>query len=175
MLDPPNKEPRRSLVVLIPTDYAISSERLSDGLARVGADATVVVACAGQPATLAAIHAQLRDAEFLLAPRGTSTSELRMHALAQASGDILVFVGAERAPEGTRESPGRIASPGAVPKVSIIVPVSDGGEFIEGAMSAILASDLPPDSFELIVVDDASDDESLSVAARYADTIVRLG
>jgi GT2 family glycosyltransferase len=174
MLDPPRKEPRRSLIVLIPTDYAISSERIAEGLSRVGPDPNVIVACAGQPATLASIHAQLRDAEFLLAPRGTTIAELRMHAFAQASGDILVFVGAERAPAGVPKSAERIASEGSSPSLSIIVPVSDGGEFIDGALSSILESDLAPDAFELIVVDDASDDESSSVAARYADVLIRL-
>jgi GT2 family glycosyltransferase len=174
MLDSPSKEPKRSLIVLIPTDYAISSERIAEGLSRVGPDPSVIVACAGQPATLATIHSQLRDAEFLLAPRGTTTAELRMHALAQATGDILVFVGAERAPADEPPSAERVASPGSSPALSIIVPVSDGAEFIDGALSAIMSSDLPPDSYEIIVVDDASDDDSPTIAGRYADVMVRL-
>lgn len=175
MLEPPHKEPRRSLIVLIPTDFSISSERIAEGLSRAGPDANIIVACAGQPATLAAIHAQLRDAEFLLAPRGTSTTELRMHALAQASGDILYFIGAERANDESVATRERTASPGSAPALSIVVPVCDGSEFLDGSLSAILASDLDDDDYELIIVDDASEDDSLAIAARHADTIIRLG
>jgi hypothetical protein len=39
---------------------------------------------------------------------------------------------------------------------------------------AIRGGDLPASSYELIVVDDASGDGSVSIAARYADTVVKL-
>jgi glycosyltransferase involved in cell wall biosynthesis len=42
------------------------------------------------------------------------------------------------------------------------------------SLSALLRSDLPRDQWELIVVDDASHDDTAMVAARYADTVVRL-
>jgi GT2 family glycosyltransferase len=42
------------------------------------------------------------------------------------------------------------------------------------SLSALLRSDLPRDEWELIVVDDASTDDTALVAARYADTVVRL-
>jgi len=42
------------------------------------------------------------------------------------------------------------------------------------SLSALLRSDLPRDQWELIVVDDASTDDTAVVAAQYADTVVRL-
>jgi Glycosyl transferase family 2 len=58
--------------------------------------------------------------------------------------------------------------------LSVIVPVRDGTATLASALTAILASELPRDDYELIVVDDASSDGSPEVAARYADTVVRL-
>ncbi|HMI48377.1 MAG TPA: glycosyltransferase family 2 protein [Gemmatimonadaceae bacterium] len=58
--------------------------------------------------------------------------------------------------------------------LSVIVPVREGNATLARALNAILASELPRDSYELIVVDDASSDSSPELAARYADTVVRL-
>ncbi len=58
--------------------------------------------------------------------------------------------------------------------LSVIVPVCDGSATLARALSAILASELPRDDYELIVVDDASSDASAELASRYADTVVRL-
>ena len=58
--------------------------------------------------------------------------------------------------------------------VSVVVPVRDDARSLALALDALDASDLPRDQWELIVVDDASDDDSVTVAARHADTVVRL-
>jgi len=58
--------------------------------------------------------------------------------------------------------------------LSVIVPVHDGSATLLRALTAILASELPRDEYELIVVDDASSDGSSELAARCADTVVRL-
>lgn len=60
------------------------------------------------------------------------------------------------------------------PQLSVVVPVSDNVETLCRALVAILASQLPRESYELIVVDDASSDGSPQMAARYADTVIRL-
>ena len=60
------------------------------------------------------------------------------------------------------------------PALSVIVPVRDGAGFLARSLPALLASDLPRESWELIVVDDGSADESPDVAERYADRVVRL-
>jgi glycosyltransferase involved in cell wall biosynthesis len=58
--------------------------------------------------------------------------------------------------------------------LSVVVAVRDGTATLTRVLTAILASEIPRDDYELIVVDDASSDWSPEVAARYADTVVRL-
>lgn len=62
----------------------------------------------------------------------------------------------------------------ARPYLSVIVPTHDSAHTLSVALDALTQSDLPRESWELIVVDDASTDDSALIAARYADTVVRL-
>ncbi len=64
-----------------------------------------------------------------------------------------------------------MASPLAL---SVIVPARNSSATLARALTAILASELPRNAYELIVVDDSSSDVSPELAARYADTVVRL-
>ena len=60
------------------------------------------------------------------------------------------------------------------PFLSVIVPAHNGGGVLPRALAALAQSDLPRECWELIVVDDASNDDTPMIAARYADTVVRL-
>jgi GT2 family glycosyltransferase len=60
------------------------------------------------------------------------------------------------------------------PLISVIVPVYNGADVLSRSLAAVVASDLPRDAWELIVVDDASTDDSAIIAGRHADTVVRL-
>ena len=60
------------------------------------------------------------------------------------------------------------------PLISVVVPVHNGAGVLPRSLGAIIDSDLSRDSWELIVVDDSSSDESALVASRYADTVVKL-
>lgn len=60
------------------------------------------------------------------------------------------------------------------PALSVVVPVRDGAAFLPLSLNALRASNLPRDRWELIVVDDSSQDRSAEVAAPYADRLVRL-
>lgn len=58
--------------------------------------------------------------------------------------------------------------------LSIVVYSRNSASTLRTALAAIRAGELPRDRYELIVVDDASADTSATVAARYADTVIRL-
>lgn len=58
--------------------------------------------------------------------------------------------------------------------ISVIVSTCNSGGTLREVLAAVRASDLPPTSYEIIVVDDASADGSVAIAARYADTVMRL-
>jgi hypothetical protein len=84
------RTPRHSLIVVLPENHVVSPDRLTESLrARVDQDVDVLVACAGQPTNLSALQRSVGDAQFLLAPAGTSTEDLRELAIRQAPGDIV--------------------------------------------------------------------------------------
>jgi glycosyltransferase involved in cell wall biosynthesis len=56
--------------------------------------------------------------------------------------------------------------------VSVIVPVHNGQDHLARTLAAIKSSDYP--SFELVVVDDASADSSVSIARGFADQLIEL-
>lgn len=58
--------------------------------------------------------------------------------------------------------------------LSVVVPVRDSESTLDEVLTAIRASELPRDEYEIIVVDDLSSDASVAIAARYADAVVRL-
>ena len=60
------------------------------------------------------------------------------------------------------------------PYLSVIVPAYQGQKVLPLSLAALHKSTLPRESWELIVVDDASLDETAMIAAEYADTVVRL-
>lgn len=61
-----------------------------------------------------------------------------------------------------------------VPLLSVIVPVHRGGAMLAECLRALAASDLPRELWELIIVDDASTDDTMLIASAYADCVVRL-
>lgn len=86
----PRRTPRHSLIVVLPENHVVSPDRLTESLrARVDQDVDVLVACAGQPTNLSALQRSVGEAQFLLAPAGTSTEDLRELAIRQAPGDIV--------------------------------------------------------------------------------------
>ena len=60
------------------------------------------------------------------------------------------------------------------PYLSVVVPVHRGERVLRQSLPALCASDLPRAEWELIVVDDASGDDTPDIAAEYADVVIRL-
>ena len=61
-----------------------------------------------------------------------------------------------------------MSTPAASPRVSIVVPVRNGGRLLERCLRSVLAQDYPRDRLEILVVDNGSTDGSV-------DTITGLG
>ena len=94
------RTPRVSLIVVLPENHVVSPDRLAEGLRAHGdQQVDVVVACAGKPTNLAAAQRSVGDAQFLLAPAGTTAEELRELAMRQVPGDIVTLLSGALVPE----------------------------------------------------------------------------
>ncbi len=60
------------------------------------------------------------------------------------------------------------------PFLSVVMPVLNGEKVLRESLPALLASDLPRSLYEIILVDDGSNDQTTSVAAEYADVVICL-
>jgi hypothetical protein len=88
------RTPRRSLIVVLPENHIVSPDLVSNRLAAEGDNEVVdvILACAGQPHSIAALQRRVRDLQVLLAPAGTSPEDLRELAMSQAPGDIVTLL-----------------------------------------------------------------------------------
>jgi hypothetical protein len=91
--DFPRRTPRVSVIVVLPENHVVCPDRLAEGLrAHQNTEVAVVVACAGQPTNLSALQRSVGHAQFVLAPAGTSTEDLREMAMRQVPGDIVTLI-----------------------------------------------------------------------------------
>lgn len=89
----PRRTPRVSVVVVLPENHVVTPDGLLNGLRSCrDQQVDVLVACAGQPTNLGALQRCVRDAQFLLAPAGTSQEDLREMAMDRAQGDIVTLL-----------------------------------------------------------------------------------
>ena len=58
--------------------------------------------------------------------------------------------------------------------ISIIVPAFNAAPFIERCIMSLLDQDLPPESYEIIVTDDASSDDTAAILDRMSSTASNL-
>jgi len=72
-------------------------------------------------------------------------------------------------------TPTTIAPRDAPVRVSVVMPLYNAEDYVEAAVRSVLASDL--EAFELLVMDDGSQDRSADIVAAIADpriVLVRL-
>jgi len=58
---------------------------------------------------------------------------------------------------------------------SVIVPVYNGAETLDACLTALTGQDYPRESFEVIVVDDGSTDETARIAAKFSVRLISIG
>jgi GT2 family glycosyltransferase len=191
---PPKRAPRIAVVVTCTKDVATLSSCLTTiaGCCR-SAGAEVIVVAAKAALELGSVAAEFPFATIVSALEGTPATELRRIGLGRASSNLIVFVddfATERrewtatfcsawhswADGGGRVDRHPCAAPSTtpLPQISVVMPVRNGEEELTLALEAIQLTDLPRHAWELVVVNDASDDGSEAIAARFADKLVRL-
>lgn len=70
--------------------------------------------------------------------------------------------------------PGATSGTSVVPFLSVVVPAHEAAHLLPDTLGALRGSDLDPDRWELIVVDDGSEDDTSLVAASFADAVICL-
>lgn len=90
----PRRTPRKSFIVVLPENHVVTPELVTQRLTSDGCDeeVDVILACAGRPSSIAALHHTGREVQVFLAPAGTTSEELRELAIAQATGDIVTLL-----------------------------------------------------------------------------------
>ncbi len=138
-------------------------------------------------------ESQWTGVRFVSASPSADEAQLRRLGLITAQGDIVAFTDGERSVgEGWLDRlvqgacgeddtygddgaeplvPGNGA---AYPFVSVVVPAHQAATVFTACLEALEASNLPRTGWELIIVDDASTDDTELIAAEHADTVVRL-
>jgi hypothetical protein len=92
------RTPRKSLIVVLPDNHVVSPDMVTELLPAEGDgdEVDVILACAGQPPSLAALQRRVRDLQVLFAPAGTSNEDLRELAMRRAPGDIVSLLSGTR-------------------------------------------------------------------------------
>ena len=155
----------------------------------------LIVAHGGGDAELTAVMDALPNAHVIAAPLPTDIDALRNLGFAAATGDVVALldhtdthaISLERWVHELRrrcslhrngpplsESSADVGAPLRHPYLSVVVPVHQGADLLPRSLAALAGSELPRSLWELIVVDDASTDETARIAARFADVVVRL-
>jgi hypothetical protein len=90
----PRRTPRKSFIVVLPENHVVSPDVVAERLSgeKDSDQIDVILACAGQPTSIAALQRRVRDLQVLLAPPGTSGEDLRELAMNQAPGDIVTLL-----------------------------------------------------------------------------------
>jgi len=173
-------DPRISFVVSWNPDVVLSAMLLHDlhsACVRCGRELVIVTRGPEILSGTSRVH-------IVPAPADADSAAMRAHGARRAAGDILLMLrdgtitGAALEAlcltSGRRESHLHLRSSAAPPALSVIIPVHRNEQTLESVLAAVRGSDMSAARTELIVVNDVGAPELTTVAARYADVIVRL-
>jgi glycosyltransferase involved in cell wall biosynthesis len=163
-------QPSRSVVIVSRGSSASLQELLASARLKALEDEEVLVVRCATHGDLADLAAARPDVRFVATPDDDPRT-LRVTGVTHATGAVVRLV-TDDADALTAETGGQGDLPR--PLLSVIVPAHKGEGVLDRTLGAIVASDLARESWELVVVDDASTDRTELVAAVYADVIVRL-
>jgi hypothetical protein len=180
--------PTFSAVIASSGSRAALEAALSEIVPAAGAESVEVVVARRCPtAEFRDLVATWPNVLWMPSPDGASTSMLRVAGFTAADGDIVVLSHDEaRAAARLLHLNARMAAPRAsrpvvltsadapLPVLTVVVHAHQAMGLLRQSLAALAASYLPREQWELVVVDDASTDETSMVAAEYADVVVRL-
>lgn len=176
--------PTRSVVLLAADDVDSVRQALASLAPQcLAAGAELLVVRPEDDVPLDVLLRRFAPARAVAAPAGAGRPRMRAAGLAQATGDVVAFVDSSTVPgprfvEGLRPNgttrAGLEDGMSARPRLSVIVPAHAAQRTLGATIEALEASTLPRHRWELIVVDDASPDQTVLVASA-ADVVVRLG
>jgi hypothetical protein len=158
------------------------------------ARAEIIVVYAGASRALASFADRFPLATWIAADTSTTRGDLRRIGFERSSKDVVLLLDVREAERhewaaalcrnwyAWADSGGRLVnaptcgtpSPLSYPYLSVVMPVRNGGPRFSLAVEAMMLSDLPRQSWELVIVDDTSTDETAAAAAQYADKVLRL-
>ena len=187
--EPPR--PPRIAVVISNTGEVSTLRSCLEHFAPCCSGAELIVVSPKPPSELASVVRAFREPSYLGAPATATLLDLRRIGFLAASSNVVAFVddfAIERhawtadvcarwpnwAGVGGRVGTACITDGARRPALSVVMPVRNGGTTLRSALEAMLLSDLPRPQWELIVVDDASTDDTAAIAAQFADRLVRL-
>jgi glycosyltransferase involved in cell wall biosynthesis len=152
-----------------------AAELRSIGLANATGDIVALAADTGNRSEIQWIENLLRRCSRHLTLIGETDngSEETSWSGYLARHGVSVFEGADQH-AATIDGLTASTDPPRCPYLSVIVPAHAAAGLLPRSLLALADSELPRAYWELIVVDDASGDATASIAARFADVVVRL-
>jgi glycosyltransferase involved in cell wall biosynthesis len=194
---PPDARYRPGIsIIVISSSESPHLERCLERFGHCWADAhaEVVVVHAGPRTELPGLAAKLPAITWIPAAPTSTPADLRRIGLERTSRDLALFLDDremerhEWAAAVTRnwrgwldtgrfingQSCGDETESSPYPYLSVVMPVHNGGPKFLLSLEALSLSDLPRRAWELVIVDDGSQDETTAIAAQYADKLLRL-
>ena len=182
---PVRAQGRPSLAVVLASrsDIAFLRPALPELAARCAElGAQLMVVRPGESQDITYLEREIPGVKVVRAGVGSDLRELRVLGAAQAAADVTVLLDDRLTPMHWEQRLAGVLSrfgalsgrEGNPPSFSVILSAHQAADRLPATLSALDRSDVSRESWELIVVDDASMDDTRSIAVAFADVVVRL-